>query len=71
MHSPQDGEDRREVHNFSSEYVSPSQAASFSSRGQHGIFGGTMVLAPYLLIAGFKANGDIKEILMGKTRANC
>ena len=35
------------------------------------IFGGTMVLAPYLLIAGFKANGDIKEILMGKTRAHC
>jgi len=39
--------------------------------GVLGILGGTMVLAPYLLIAGFKANGDIKEILMGKTRAHC
>jgi hypothetical protein len=38
--------------------------------GLLGIFVGTMVLAPYLLIVSFKANGDMKEILMGKMRAN-
>jgi hypothetical protein len=36
--------------------------------GLLGLFGGTMVLAPYLLIASFKANGDMKEILLGKMR---
>ncbi len=39
--------------------------------GVLGFFGGAMVLAPYLLIVSLKANGDIKEILIGKTRANC
>jgi len=35
-----------------------------------GFFGGIMVLAPYLFFASFKANGDMKEILLGKVRAN-
>ena len=35
-----------------------------------GLVGGTSVLAPYLLIASFTANGNAKEILMGKSRAN-
>lgn len=35
-----------------------------------GLIGGTSVLAPYLLIASFTANGNVKEILMGKSRAN-
>ena len=38
--------------------------------GVLGFFGGIMVLAPYLLIVSFKANGDIKELFLGKTRAN-
>jgi hypothetical protein len=38
--------------------------------GLLGLFGGTMVLAPYLLIVGFKANGDMKEIMLGKVRVN-
>jgi len=38
--------------------------------GLLGTFGGTMFLAPYLLIVSFRANGDMKEILMGKMRAN-
>ena len=36
--------------------------------GAIGFFGGMMFLAPYLLIAGFKANGDIKILLLGKSR---
>lgn len=38
--------------------------------GLLGVFGGTSVLAPYLLIASFTAKGDMKEILVGKSRAN-
>ena len=38
--------------------------------GVLGLFGGIMFLAPYLLIASFKANGDIKILFLGKTRAN-
>ena len=37
--------------------------------GVLGFFGGIMVLAPYLLFASFKANGDIKILLLGKVRA--
>ena len=32
--------------------------------------GGIMVLAPYLFFASFKANGDMKVLLLGKGRAN-
>lgn len=35
-----------------------------------GFFGGIMFLSPYLLIASFKANGDVKELFLGKIRAN-
>jgi hypothetical protein len=38
--------------------------------GVLGLFGGIMFLAPYLLIASFKANGDIKILFLGKVRAN-
>jgi hypothetical protein len=38
--------------------------------GALGVVGGIMLLAPYLLFASFKANGDMKEILLGKVRAN-
>ena len=38
--------------------------------GVLGFFGGIMVLAPYLLLASYKANGDIKILLLGKVRAN-
>ena len=38
--------------------------------GVLGVFGGIMVLAPYLFIASFKANGDMKELFLGKVRAN-
>ena len=38
--------------------------------GVLGIFGGIMVLAPYLLFTSYKANGDIKILLLGKIRAN-
>lgn len=38
--------------------------------GLLGAFGGIAVLAPYLLLATFKANGDVREILLGTTRAN-
>ena len=38
--------------------------------GLVGLFGGIMILAPYLLIASYKANGDIKMLLLGKVRAN-
>jgi hypothetical protein len=45
----------------------------FSSRGLVlgvlGVFGGTMMLAPYLLIVSFKAKGDMKVILLGPVRA--
>jgi len=36
--------------------------------GVLGVFGGTMMLAPYLLIVSFKAKGDMKEILLGTVR---
>ena len=35
-----------------------------------GICGGTMLLAPYLLIVSIKAKGDMKEILLGMAKAN-
>ena len=38
--------------------------------GLAGIFGGIMLLAPYLLFASYKADGDIKIILLGELRAN-
>ncbi len=38
--------------------------------GLLGAVGGTMVLAPYLLIVSVKANGSMKEILLGKVRMN-
>jgi hypothetical protein len=38
--------------------------------GVLGFFGGIMVLAPYLFFASFKANGDMKVLLLGKVRAN-
>jgi len=38
--------------------------------GVLGFFGGIMVLAPYLLIASYQANGDVKILLLGKVRAN-
>jgi len=38
--------------------------------GVFGLFGGMMFLAPYLLIASFRANGDIKTILLGKVRTS-
>ena len=38
--------------------------------GVLGFFGGIMVLAPYLLLASYRANGDIKILLLGKVRAN-
>jgi hypothetical protein len=38
--------------------------------GALGFVGGIMVLAPYLLYASFKANGDMKVLLLGKVRAN-
>jgi hypothetical protein len=37
--------------------------------GVVGVFGGIMLLAPYLLIASYKANGDVKVLLLGKVRA--
>jgi hypothetical protein len=36
--------------------------------GLIGIFGGMGFLIPYLLIASFNANGDVRELLMGKAR---
>jgi len=36
--------------------------------GVLGFFGGISVLAPYLLITSYKANGDIKVLLLGKVR---
>ena len=37
--------------------------------GVLGFFGGIMVLAPYLLIASYRANGDMKVLLLGEVRA--
>lgn len=31
-------------------------------------FGGMMFLSPYLLIAIYRADGDVKEVLLGKSR---
>jgi hypothetical protein len=38
--------------------------------GAIGIVGGSMFLSIYLLYLSFKTNGNIKEILLGKKRAN-
>lgn len=37
--------------------------------GLFGVVGGTMLLAPYLLYASFQAKGDMRVILLGRTRA--
>ena len=37
--------------------------------GLLGFFGGILILAPYLFWASFKANGDIKVVLLGEARA--
>ena len=37
--------------------------------GVLGLFGGIMFLAPYLLIASFRANGDMKILFLGEARA--
>lgn len=37
--------------------------------GALGVFGGIMFLAPYLLIVSFRADGDVKKMLLGKIRA--
>lgn len=38
--------------------------------GVLGLFGGIMILAPYLLLASYKANGDVKVLLLGRDRAD-
>jgi hypothetical protein len=38
--------------------------------GVIGLFGGIMFLAPYLIIASFKADGDMKILFLGKVRAS-
>jgi len=38
--------------------------------GVLGFFGGIPVLTTYLFIASFHANGDIRELLLGKARVN-
>jgi hypothetical protein len=38
--------------------------------GLLGLVGGTMFLAPYLLIISYSAKGNINEILLGKIRGN-
>lgn len=35
-----------------------------------GVFGGIMLLAPYLLVMSLKARGDIKLLLLGEQRIN-
>ena len=37
--------------------------------GLAGVFGGIMLLAPYLLVASYKANGNVAVLLLGKRRA--
>jgi hypothetical protein len=37
--------------------------------GVLGLFGGMIVLAPYLFFASLKADGDVKVLLLGKARA--
>ena len=37
--------------------------------GLLGAVGGTLVLAPYLLVASVQAQGDVKVLLLGKRRA--
>jgi hypothetical protein len=37
--------------------------------GLLGVVGGTMLLAPYLLFASIQAKGDMKIVLLGRTRA--
>lgn len=37
--------------------------------GVSGVFGGMMVLAPYLLCASFQVRGDVKALLLGVARA--
>lgn len=37
--------------------------------GVLGFFGGALVLTAYLFIASFGANGDVKELLLGRARA--
>lgn len=36
--------------------------------GLLGFVGGTSVLAPYLLLASYRADGDLREVLLGKAR---
>lgn len=36
--------------------------------GLCGLFGGTAVLAPYLLIVSFQARGNLQEVLLGRSR---
>jgi hypothetical protein len=38
--------------------------------GLVGVFGGIMILAPYLFFASYRANGDMKVLLLGRARAN-
>lgn len=38
--------------------------------GLLGFFGGAFFLSGYLLFISFRTNGDMKEILLGKARAN-
>ena len=37
--------------------------------GLVGVFGGMMLLAPYLIYTSLKANGDIRVVLLGPARA--
>jgi hypothetical protein len=38
--------------------------------GLAGVFGGIMLLAPYLLVASYRAGGDIRVLLLGTDRAS-
>ena len=39
--------------------------------GLAGVFGGIMLLAPYLLWASYNAAGDVNVLLLGRARAKC
>jgi hypothetical protein len=34
-----------------------------------GVFGGAPLLTAYLFVASLRANGDVRELLLGKARA--
>lgn len=55
---------------FPKEFFKNNESPVGIALGLLGLFGGGLFLSAYLFFASFRAEGDMKELLLGKVRAS-